>query len=332
MPPLPKTQKALQINCTGGPEVLEVNSFAPLPKITDNQILVKNSYAGLNYIDTYFRAGLYTASSFPYTLGQEGEGSIVAVGSNVTDFKVGDYVGYIGVAVQAEYTCVDLTKAIRVPDGIEQGVTSAALLQGLTALTLIMSKRYISNLAGDAILVHAAAGGVGLWLLQLLRIVGARTIIATASTVKKLELATQNGATHCINHSIEDWVTRVKEITNGKGVNAVFDGVGKVTFEGDLQVLAPKGSLVSFGNSSGQVPPLSIARLAPKCLKVLRPQLFGYVATKEEFASYAGEVLDLVKRKKVEVRIHKTYSLDEAQQAHTDIEGRVTIRKLLYKL
>lgn len=158
---------------------------------------------------------------------------------------------------------------------------------------------------------------MGLWLLQLLRIFGVETIIATASTTEKIELAIKNGATHGINYSSEDWVSHVKGITNGKGVNAVFDGVGKDTFEGNLEILARKGSLVSFGNASGHVLPFSIARLAPKCLKVLRPQLFGYVATKEEFSSYAGEVLDLVKRKKVEVRVHKTYSLAEAQKAHT---------------
>jgi len=203
-------------------------------------------------------------------------------------------------------------------------------MQGATAY-------YLSHLtfplkSGCAALVHAAAGGVGLWLCQVLHAAGAAKIIATASTEEKLELAKKNGATHGINYSKENWVKRVEEITEDKGVIAVFDGVGKSTFDGDLEVLSRKGSLVSYGNASGVVPPFLLSRLASKNIKVVRPQVYGYVATKEEFDLYAGELLDLIKQKKVEVKIHKVYQLDEAQQAHRDIEGRGTTGKLLYKL
>ncbi|KAI5847451.1 hypothetical protein BZA05DRAFT_446942 [Tricharina praecox] len=327
---LPQTQRALQFNRVGGPEVLEIATSAPLPSIKPDQILVKNAYAGVNYIDTYFRGGVYPASPLPYTLGREGEGTIVAIGSSVTDYKVGDYVGYMGPESQAEYTAVSANYVIAVPAGVEPGVTAAVLLQGLTAFTLIRDAHEVKR--GDAVLVHAAAGGVGLLLCQLLRAVGAGTIIATASTKEKLQLAEKNGATHGIDYSKEDWVARVKEITGGQGVIAVFDGVGKSTFDGDLEVLARKGSLVSFGNASGVVPPFSIGRLSAKNLKVLRPTLFMYLTTKEEFTEAATELLRFVKEKKVDVKIHKIYSLEEAQQAHKDIEGRGTTGKLVYKL
>lgn len=209
-------------------------------------------------------------------------------------------------------------------------MAAAGLLQGLTALTLIRESYAVQK--GDAVLVHAAAGGVGLLLLQLLRALGAGVIIATASTAEKLALAVENGATHTINYSSEDWVVRVSEITGGVGVAAVFDGVGKDTFEGDLQVLARRGTLASFGNASGQVPPFSIARLSAKNIKVLRPSLFAYLTTREEFVGYADEFLGLVKEGKVKVRVHKVYELEQAEQAHRDIEGRGTTGKLVYKL
>jgi NADPH2:quinone reductase len=217
-------------------------------------------------------------------------------------------------ASQAEYAAVGWDKCTKVPSGIEPGIAAASLVQGLTALALIRESHEVKP--GDSVLVHAAAGGVGLWLCQVLRAAGAAKIIATASTEEKLELARKNGATHGINYSKEDWVKRVKEITEDNGVIAVFDGVGKSTFDGDLEVLSRKGSLVTYGDSSGPVPPLELTRLAPKNIKVVKPRLFAYVATKEELDLYAGELLDLIKQKKVEVKIHKVYRLDEAQQAH----------------
>lgn len=185
------------------------------------------------------------------------------------------------------------------------------MIQGLTALTLIRETHHVKP--GDSVLVHAAAGGVGLWLCQLLRAVGAGKIIATASTDEKLSLAKENGATHTINYKTQNWVEEVKKLG---GVIATFDGVGASTFEGDLEVLNRKGTLASFGNASGAVPPFAISRLAPKNIKVARPQLYGYVATREEFVGYAEELFGLVKEGRVKVRIHKEYKLDDVKQVH----------------
>lgn len=183
---------------------------------------------------------------------------------------------------------------------------------------------------GDWVLVHAAAGGVGLWLCQLLRAVGAK-VIGTASTEEKVELAKKNGGEFMINYSHEDVVARVKELTGGVGVAAVFDGVGKSTFDIDLEVLARKGSLVSFGNASGAVPPLAIAKLSAKNLKVLRPTLFNYIYTREEFELYTGQLFDMILKEGIDVRVHDTYPLADVAKAHTDLEGRKTTGKLLMK-
>jgi NADPH2:quinone reductase len=201
-------------------------------------------------------------------------------------------------------------------------------LQGLTALTLIREAYHVQ--AGDYILVHAAAGGVGLWLCQLLRIVGARTI-ATASTAEKLALAKENGAEFLINYSVEDWVARVKEITNGAGAIAIFDGVGKTTFDGDLEAAARKGTVVSFGNASGAVPPFAIARLGAKNLKIARTRLGAYLETEEEWNTYCKELFGWVERGDIKVKVHEVYPLEEVRRAHEDIEGRKTTGKLLLR-
>jgi len=180
-------------------------------------------------------------------------------------------------------------------------------------------------------LVHAAAGGVGLWLVQLLHATGAK-VIGTASTPEKIALAKENGADFMIDYSKEDIVARVKEITNGQGPTAIFDGVGKSTFEADLEVAARKATVVSFGNASGPVPPLTIARLSPKNLKIARPQLFGYIATREEFEHYTSELFNFIIKDKLNVRVHEVYPLADVQRAHLDLEGRKTTGKLLLKL
>lgn len=220
----------------------------------------------------YFRTGLYPSSQFPYILGREGEGHIVSVGPNTPGYTIGERVAYTGMATQAQYALASTSTVTKLPEGLPAGIGAASMIQGLTALTLIRESHHVKS--GDSVLVHAAAGGVGLWLCQLLRAVGAGQIIATASTQEKLELAKENGATHLINYVEEDWVQKVKELG---GVIAVFDGVGKSTFEGDLEVLNRKGTLVSFGNASGAVPPFSIAKLSQKNVKVLRPTLFNYL-------------------------------------------------------
>ena len=226
----------------------------------------------------------------------------------------------------AEYTAAPAAKTIKIPEQMEGKLAAGALLQGLTALTLIREAHHVNK--GDWVLVHAAAGGTGLWLCQLLKAVGANTI-GTASTQEKVDLASKAGAKHMINYSKDDVKSKVMELTNNQGVVAVFDGVGKTTFDTSLECLARKGSMISFGNASGAVPPVTIARLSPKNARLMRPTLFGYIATREEFEHYTNELFDFVLKDKMDVRIHKVYPLSEVAQAHKDLEGRATTGKLL---
>ncbi|CAZ79801.1 unnamed protein product [Tuber melanosporum] len=331
MSSLPKTQRSVRINAHGGPDVIEIVTDAPVPTPTDNEVLVKNTYAGLNFIDIYFRKGVYPTSSFPLTLGREAEGTIAAVGKSVQNFEVGDKVAYLGVGAQQEYTALDPLHVAHVPSGIPEGVAAAGILQGITALTFARESYEIKK--GDYVLIHAAAGGFGLWLVQIARVIGAH-VIATASSDQKLAIAQEHGAEFLINYSTQDWVAEVKEITKdaGGGVAAVFDGVGKDTFDGDLEVVRRKGTVVSLGNASGAVPPFTIARLAPKNLKLLRPQLFGYIAERGEFEAYSKEVFDWIVEGKVKVNVHKTYPLEEVAQAQKDLESRTTTGKLILKI
>ncbi|WPB03087.1 uncharacterized protein RHO25_007724 [Cercospora beticola] len=327
MASVPSTMKGVIINKTGGPEVLEYKTDLPVPQPKDGQILIKNDYIGINFIDTYFRSGLYPAPSFPYTLGREAEGTVVSTGTGeLHGFQEGDKVVWMDVGAYAEYSVIPAGKAVKVPSDMEPKIGAAALLQGLTALTLIREAHPVKK--GDWVLVHAAAGGTGLWLTQLLKSVGAN-IIGTASTPEKVELAKKAGATHMINYSHEDVKSKVNELTNGQGVIAVFDGVGKDTFDLSLDILARKGSLMSFGNASGAVPPVTIARLSAKNLKLLRPALFGYLVTREEFEHYTKELFNFVLKDKLDVRIHEVYPLSQVAKAHEDLQGRKTTGKLL---
>lgn len=327
MPPVASTMKAVYINKTGGTEVLEHKTDVPVPTPTDGEILVKNDFVGVNFIDTYFRSGLYKAPQFPYILGREAEGTIVGVGpGNVEGFQVGDRVTWMGEGAYAEFTTTPAVKAVKVPDSFKPGTAAAALLQGLTALTLVREAHPVKK--GDWVLVHAAAGGTGLLLCQLLRAIGANTI-GTVSTEEKAALAKQNGAAHVINYSHEDVAARVKELTGGKGCVAIFDGVGKSTFDLSLECVALKGSLISFGNASGAVPPVTIARLSAKNVRLMRPTLFGYVSTREEFAGYAKELFGFIENDGFNVRVHEVYPLSEVKRAHEDLEGRKTTGKLL---
>jgi len=268
--------KGVIISKTGGVEVLEYKTDLPLPELKEGQVLIKNNFIGVNYIDTYgnplssifmercqltchsyFRTGLYPAPKMPYMLGREGEGTIVSAPSGTPyGFKEGDNVVYLAESSYAEYTAAAAEKTAKIPSAMEPQIASAALLQGITALTLIREAHHVKK--GDWVLVHAAAGGVGLWLCQLLRSVGAHTI-GTASTKEKCDLAKKNGAEHLIDYSHEDVKSKVMELTDNKGVIAVFDGVGKATFDVSLDCLARKGTLASFGNASGSPAPLTIA-------------------------------------------------------------------------
>ncbi|KAH9909155.1 NAD(P)-binding protein [Xylariomycetidae sp. FL2044] len=339
MASIPSTMKAVLIDKNGGTEVLQHRTDIPVPAVVDGQILVKNDYVGINFIDTYYRSGLYAPPQFPYILGRDGEGTVVKTGGGDTGgIKEGDKVVWMGEGGYAEYTSVPGAKAIKIPPGIGPKTATAALLQGLTALTLVREAHPVQE--GDWVLVHAAAGGTGLWLCQLLRAIGAHTI-GTASTAEKAELARRAGAEHVVNYGTgagsgghEDVKARVAELTGGRGCIAVFDGVGRATFDLSLECVARKGSLVSFGNASGAVPPVTIARLSAKNCKLLRPTLFNYVSTRDEFEHYTRELFDFIGgggggREGFDVRIHDVYPLSEIKRAQDDLEGRKTTGKLL---
>lgn len=244
------------ISQTGSPDVLQYLTSLPTPTPQAGELLIHNAYIGINYIDTYFRSGLYPSPK-PEILGREAEGRVLATGGGDTyGLNVGDYVVWMATGAYAEYTAVPAAKAIKVPKGIPESHAAAALLQGLTALTLVREAYPVRR--GEWVLVHAAAGGVGGWLCQVLRAVGARTI-GTAGTGEKLRVARENGAEVVVDYGREDVLERVMGVTGGEGVRVVFDGVGRRTFDVSLACVARKGSMISFGNASGAVEPLTIA-------------------------------------------------------------------------
>ncbi|KAI1345207.1 hypothetical protein F5Y15DRAFT_20646 [Xylariaceae sp. FL0016] len=331
MASIPSSMKAILIDKTGGTEVLQYKTDVPVPTPIDGQLLVKNDFIGVNYIDTYFRTGLYPAPQFPYILGREGAGTVVAVGPGTdSDLAVGDKVLYMGEGAYSQYTLASAAKTLKLPAGLDAKTAAAAFLQGMTALTLVRESHPVQK--GDWVLVHAAAGGTGLWLCGLLAAIGARTI-GTVSTVAKAEAASRAGAEHVVNYAHEDVEARVRELTGGAGCAAVFDGVGKATFDLSLACVARKGSLVSFGNASGAVPPFAIARLSAKNARVLRPTLVNYIVTREELDHYATELFDFILgrggKDGLEVSVHDVYPLSEVARAHQDLEGRKTSGKLL---
>lgn len=249
MAPIPSTMKAVQISQNGGLDVLEHKDI-PVPALKDGQVLVRNDFAGINFIDTYFRSGLYPAPGFPLTLGREAAGEVIAAHASVANLQPGARVVYMGgeTGSYAQYTAVAADKVVPIPDALSTEKAAAVYLQGLTAWTFVREAGTVN--AGQWTLVHAAAGGVGLLLVQMLRSVGAK-VIGTASSEEKMELARKNGAEWTIN-SHDDVVAKVKEITGGHGIDAIFDGVGKATFDADLEMIALKGNLISFGNAVGR--------------------------------------------------------------------------------
>ncbi|GKT70241.1 quinone oxidoreductase [Colletotrichum tofieldiae] len=325
---LPQTMNGVQISRTGGIEVLDHHTDLPVPAPAEGQVLVRNAYAGVNFIDTYFRTGLYKAP-LPITLGREGAGTVVSAHPSVTGFSPGDRVVYMGnFGSYAAYSAVPAAQLIRIPDALPTDKAAAALLQGLTAWTFVREAGEVKQ--GEWVLVHAAAGGVGLLLVQMLRAVGAK-VIGTTSTDDKCALAKKNGAEWVVNSRSQDLVEEVKKITGGHGVDVIFDGVGKATFDGDLEMAARKGRLVVFGNASGAVPPFDILKLGQKNLKVMRPVVNNYTATREELESYSAELFDMITSGKLEIAIHKAYPLQDVKSAHADIESRKTTGKLLLK-
>ncbi|GIJ99947.1 NADPH:quinone reductase [Aspergillus viridinutans] len=329
---IPTTMKAVLVEKTGGPEVLDFKTDYPVPTPQGGQLLVKNNISGINYIDTYFRTGLYPAPK-PEVLGREGAGTVVALGPgpNPYNFQVGDRVAWLSTGGYAEYTAVPAAKTVKILDGISDEDVMASFLSGLTVLSL--AKETYAVQKGDWVLLHAAAGGAGFLMTQILKAIGAH-VIGTAGGPEKVELVKSLGADHVIDYRSEggkDWVKRVKEITGGRGVDVVYDSVGKDTWEGSLEVVKRKGTIVWFGNASGPVPPLPLNKLSPKCVKVARPTLFGYIETREEFEFYVNELFNLLQSGQLKVRVHKVYPLEQVQQAHIDLEGRKTTGKPLLK-
>jgi NADPH2:quinone reductase len=318
--------KAIQVAQTGGPEALTlVDVPVPTPKPNDALLQIKAS--GVNFIDVYFREGRYPAQ-LPFINGQEAAGVVVEVGKEVSGFKAGDRVAYTSsLGSYAEYAAVPAARLVKIPDSLSFEQAAAAMLQGMTAHYLVRSSYKLQN--GETALVHAAAGGVGLLLVQMAKRIGAR-VIATAGTQDKAQLARQAGADECIIYTQSDFETETKRLTDGKGVHVVYDGVGKTTFDKDLEVLRMRGYLVLFGGSSGAVPPFDLIKLSQKgSLFITRPTLAHYTATREELEWRASEVLGSIAKGALKLRIHKTYPLAEAAQAHRDLEGRKTTGKLL---
>ena len=320
--------QAIQVSQTGGPEVLTaVEVPAPTPKA--NEALVNIKAAGINFIDVYLREGRYP-TPLPFISGQEAAGVVTEVGSEVTTIKPGDRVAYSSVlGSYAEYAAVPANRLVKIPDDLDFEQAAAAMLQGMTAHYLLHSSYPLKK--GETALIHAAAGGVGLLLVQMAKKIGAR-VIATAGTQEKAQLARDAGADECIVYTEADFETETRRLTDNEGVHVVYDGVGKATFDKDLNVLRPRGYLVLFGGSSGAVPPFDLIKLSQKgSLFITRPTLAHYTATREELEWRASDVLQSIARGELKLRIHKVYPLAEAEQAHRDLEGRKTTGKLLLK-
>jgi NADPH2:quinone reductase len=318
--------KAIQVPKVGGVEVLTLVDI-PTPRPKPNEVIVKIAAAGVNYIDVYFREGRYPIT-VPFIMGQEASGQVSEVGTDVKDFKPGDRVAYTGITgAYAEYAAVPAERLVRIPAGITDQQAAAAMLQGMTAHYLVYSTYPLKK--GETCLIHAAAGGVGLLLVQLAKNLGAR-VIGTVSTEEKAKLAREAGADEVIFYTRQDFEAETKRLTDGKGVHVVYDGVGKATFDQDLNVLRPRGYLVLFGASSGPVPPFDLVKLSQKgSLFVTRPTLVNHIASHEELIQRSTDILNMIASGKLKLRIEHIYALREAQQAHRDLEGRKTTGKLL---
>jgi NADPH2:quinone reductase len=318
--------KAVRVRTTGGPEVLSFEDTSR-PEPEAGQALVHVEAAGVNYIDTYQRSGLYRVT-LPFTLGQEGAGTVAAVGPGVADVHPGDRVAWTGVlGSYAEFVLAPVERLVAVPPGLEIGQAAAAMLQGMTAHYLACTTFPLT--AGHSCLVHAAAGGVGLLLVQIARLRGAR-VFGTVSTDEKARLARDVGADHVIRYTEQDFEAEIRRLTDGRGVDVVYDSVGRTTFEQSLNCLARRGMLVLFGQSSGPVAPFDPQVLNQKgSLFFTRPSLAHYVATRPELSQRAGDVLGWIMQGKLTLHVHGRYPLSRAAAAHRDLEGRKTMGKLL---
>ena len=318
--------KAVRVHAPGGPEVMRYEDV-PTPAPKAGEAVVKVEAAGINYIDVYFRSGQYKAE-LPLTVGMEAGGTVSAVGSGVTDVKVGDKVAYTGVpGAYAEYATVPAARLVTLPAGLTPKQGAAAMLQGMTAHYLACSTYPLEP--GDACLVHAAAGGVGLLLCQIAKMRGAR-VIGTVSTEEKAKLAREAGADDVILYTTQDFEAEVKRLTGGQGVHVVYDSVGKTTFDKGFNCLRPRGMMALYGQSSGPVGPFDLQVLNAKgSLFVTRPSLNHHVAGREELVQRAGELLGWICDGKLKLRTEFEFPLKDAPQAHRALEGRRTTGKVL---
>ena len=319
--------KAIAIERNGGPDVLSIHDF-PVPDVKPGEALVKIEASGINYIDTYFRSGLYKVPHFPFVLGREAAGVVESVGAGVESIAVGDRVASASFAgAYAEYATVPAGQLVPVPDGVSSRDAAALMLQGMTAHYLIDGSFDLKK--GDVALVHAGAGGVGLLLTQLAKARGA-TIITTVSTPEKAALSKKAGADHTIDYTQQDFADEVRRITDGAGVHVVYDSVGKTTWEKSLKCLRRRGSFVLFGASSGAVPPFDLQLLAQNgSLFASRPTLVDFIATPDELRRRSSEIFAAVLDGSLSLRVEHTYPLADAARAHAELEARTTTGKLL---
>ncbi len=320
---------AIVVHETGGPEALQWEAV-DVGDPGEGEVRLRHTAVGLNYIDVYFRSGLYPAAAMPFTPGFEGAGVIEAVGPGVAGFAEDDRVCY-GTSppgAYAERRIIPASHLVKMPDGIDDRTGAAMMLQGMTVEYLIMKTCPVQ--AGQTVLFHAAAGGVGLIACQWLKHLGVE-VIGTVGSDEKAELAKAHGAAHTINYRSEDFVERVREITEGKGVPYVYDSVGKDTFMGSLDCLAPFGTLATFGNASGPVEPINPAILGPKgSVYVTRPTLFTHASHRPRLEEMAGNLFDVVLSGAVKIEVNQTYPLKDAARAHADLEGRRTTGSTVY--
>jgi len=313
--------KAVRFHKTGGPEVLQLDDVQ-VGEPGQGQARIRHTAIGVNFVDTYQRSGLYPMQ-LPQTAGNEGAGVVEAVGPGVTLVKPGDRVAYTGqIGSYCGQRVLPADRLVKIPEGISDEQAASMMLKGMTVQYLI--HRTYAVKAGDTVLWHAAAGGVGLIACQWLKALGA-TVIGTVGSAEKAKLAKAHGADHVINYSTENFVARVKEITGGKGVPVVYDSVGKTTWEGSLDCLRPLGMWVTFGNASGPVPPFNTLLLSQKgSLFLTRPTLATYTASRADLEMTSKSLFDVVKSGKVKIEITARYKLADAAQAHRDLEGRKT--------
>lgn len=313
--------RAIVVHQTGGPEVLTLEDRAPGAP-GPGQVALRQTAIGLNFIDTYQRSGLYPVQT-PFVAGNEGAGVVTAIGQGVTELKVGDRVAYQGqIGAYAAERLIAADRVVPIPEGIDDRTAAAIMLKGLTAYYLLFKTWAVAK--GETILWHAAAGGTGLIATQWAKALGA-TVIGTAGSAEKVDLARAHGCDHAINYNEEDFAARVHEITGGRGVDVVYDGVGKATFEKSLDCLRPRGLMVSFGNASGVVSIPDITVLSRKgSLYITRPTGVHYLAKRDELLEGAELLFEAVKSGAIKVEIGRTFALDEAADAHRALEGRET--------